>query len=33
MAWAKFFATPTTQHEADLLAARLFFLLLLIFAG
>jgi hypothetical protein len=33
MAWVKLFATPTNQHEADVLAARLFFLFLLILDG
>jgi hypothetical protein len=33
MAWAKLFATPTNQREANLLAAKLFFLFLLILGG
>jgi hypothetical protein len=31
--WGKYLAAPTIQHEADLLAARLFFLFLLILGG
>jgi hypothetical protein len=31
--WGKYLAAPTTQHEADLLAAKLFFLFLLILGG
>jgi hypothetical protein len=29
----RFFAAPTTQHEADVIALRLFFLFLFILAG
>jgi hypothetical protein len=31
--WDKYLAAPATQHEADLLAAKLFFLFLLILGG
>lgn len=33
MAWAKHFAAPTTQHEADVMALRLFFVFLIILTG
>ena len=33
MAWAKLFAAPTTQHEADVMALRLFFVFLIILTG
>jgi hypothetical protein len=33
MVWAKLFGAPTTQHEADVMALRLFFVFLLLLAG
>jgi hypothetical protein len=33
MAWAKPFAAPTTQHEADIMALMLFFVFSMILAG
>jgi hypothetical protein len=29
----RFFAAPTTQHEADVMAARLFFVFLFVLTG
>jgi hypothetical protein len=31
--WGKYLAAPATQHEADLLAAKLFFVFLFILTG